>query len=93
MMRAIGALGHLQLAEDHRPRLLQARHDGRVPRRHVGAMDGHPRRGRDLRRVAEILYGDRHAMQRPARRARSGLGIEARGIGQAPGRRSRSRSS
>ena len=83
MVRAVGALGHLQLAQDHRARLLAAAR--RRWRPSVGTLPrwiAMPAAVGDARGVAEILHRDRHAMQRPARRAGGGLGVEARGIGQ-----------
>ena len=79
-MQPVGALGHLQLAQDDRARLLQSRHDGRVRGGNVLAVNRHAGGGRHARGVAQILHRDRHAVQRAARLARSGLGVEARGV-------------
>ena len=80
VVRAIGALGHLQLAQDHRARRFQSRHDGRVAGGNMFAMDRHAGGCRNARGVAEILHRDRHAVQPAARLARRSLGVEASGV-------------
>jgi hypothetical protein len=84
MVRAEGAFGHLQLAQDHRAAGLETGHHRGVLFGHVVTMDGHAGRGRDAFGLAEILDRDRHAVQRPARAAGSGLGIARGGIRQRP---------
>lgn|GEM_PF-3122367 len=79
---AVGALGHLQLAQDDRAGALQARHDRRILRRHMAAVDRHAGGRRDALGIAQILDRDRHAVQRAARGARGGLGVETRRVGQ-----------
>ena len=61
----VGAFGLLQLAEDDRARILQARDDGGILGRTVVAMDGHAVRGRCALDPAKILDRNRHAVQRP----------------------------
>ena len=84
MVGAVGAFGHLQLAQDHCACVPEACDDGGVFGGHVGAMDHHAGGRGDARGVAEIFYGNRHAMEGAARFARSGLGIEAGGVRERP---------
>ena len=82
VMRTVSALGHLQLAEDHGPRLFEARHNGRVRGRNVGAMDRHAGGGRDALGVAKVLHCDGYPVQRTARAPSRRFGIEPPGVGQ-----------
>ena len=56
-------LGHVQLAQEHRARLGQLRHDrGVVGRLEIG-VDRHPAGGSDALGEAQILHRDRDAVQ------------------------------
>ena len=57
------AFGELELAEQDRAGLAQLAHDRRVDRRHEVAVQRHARRGGDALGPAQVLDGDRHAVQ------------------------------
>src|SRR5258705_6042569 len=71
MVIGVGAFSLLQLAEDDRACILQARDDRGILTRAVVAMDGHAVRGRCTLDPTKILDRDRYAMQRPLDLARS----------------------
>jgi hypothetical protein len=60
-----GELGHVQLAEEDRARLLEALDRGRRARRHVAAEDARRAAGRrHAGGVEQVLHRDRDAVQR-----------------------------
>jgi len=76
MVGAERALGHLQLAEQHRASLAQAAHHSAIHRGNEVAMDHGAGRSRDTGGPAQILDRDRHAMQGSDGLATSQPGID-----------------
>ena len=70
-----GAFGELQFAQQDGARLGEAFHDRRIVVRLEHLVDGHAGGGWNALGVAEILYRDWHAVQRPAIRAALDLGF------------------
>ena len=60
------SFGQVQLAEEHRSRPAEPRHDGRVVVGHEVRQDRGGAHRPDAARVAQVLDRDRHAVQRPA---------------------------
>ena len=58
------AFGQIELAKKYRTRRLQLRNDLRIVIGYEIPFYSEATHGGDVRRIAKILYGDRHAMQR-----------------------------
>ncbi|MPM00193.1 hypothetical protein SDC9_46416 [bioreactor metagenome] len=62
----IGALGHAELAQDHRPGLFKPRGDGGIAPGRIVAQQGKPGRCGGEIGLIQVLEREGHAMQRPA---------------------------
>jgi hypothetical protein len=65
MVCRVGTLGHLGLADQDQTGLGQSPGDGAILLRHKLSMDGHARLGGNALRPAQVLEGQRQAIQRP----------------------------
>src|SRR6516164_8797090 len=82
MVAGHGALGEIELAEEHGPRVLQTGNDGGVVIRGEVEPDTSTASGRDAFREAEILDGNRHTMERPTIAPGHDLGLGLPGLSQ-----------
>ena len=78
----IGALVHVQLAQDHRPPVPQSADDLGVPGGDAILEDAAGRGGAHTRRIHQVLEGDRDSVQWPPRRAVPQAGLRLTRLGQ-----------
>ena len=75
---AYGALGHAEFAEKNGAGPFQPLNDGRGIGRDEILVDEHAGGGRGKAGVAQVLHGDRHAMQRASAEARAAIPLRPR---------------
>jgi hypothetical protein len=80
MVIRVSALRHLQLAEQHRARFLQAAYNSGIVMRMEILMDRHAARGGEALGPKQILHRDRNAVHGPAIMARRDFRLRRRSL-------------